>query len=104
MSQDPLDGRPTDQPRVISEKRAKQGRKGLPILVILAAALLFSGLAMGLMYLLTREPSSEVEMHNARQATDAEAFDRPSGDYARQAPAGQPPAQNREPSGETPAP
>lgn len=100
MSQDPLDGRTPDQPRVVSEKRAKQGRKGLPILVILVAALALSGLAMGAMYLFTREPSSEVEMHNARQASDAEAFNQPSGDYARQSLPGEPPAQNRDGPGD----
>ncbi len=92
MTNDPMNDTPAE-PRVISENRAKQGRKGLPILLVLVVALALSGLAMAAMYALNHEPAEEVEPHNARQASDAEAFDRPSSDYARQSPPGQQPAE-----------
>ena len=87
MTQDPMNDTPAE-PRVISEDRAKQGRKGLPILAVLVVALVLSGLAMAAVYLFNNQ---NVEQHNARQATDAQAFDQPSGDVARQSPAGEQP-------------
>ena len=98
MTHDPMNDTPAE-PRVISENRAKQGRKGLPILAVLVVALVLSGLAMAAVYLFNHQ---NVEEHNARQATDAEPFDRPSGDQARQSPPGvQPPEEPAPTAGQT---
>ncbi|WP_296818450.1 hypothetical protein [Brevundimonas sp.] len=87
MTHDPMNDTPAE-PRVVSEDRAKQGRRGLPVLAVLVVAVVLSGLAMAVVYLFNHQ---NVEQHNARQATDAEPFDMPEGDYARQSPPGQQP-------------
>lgn len=70
----------TDEaPQVISDTQAKQGRRGLHILVVLVASASLAALALFLLWMARAGDLASVEQHNARQFSDVAGVDQPVG-------------------------
>lgn len=67
-----------DPPRKINATRARQGRMGRPVVVVLAVSTLLAGIALFAAWGWRADDLASTAPNNARQPADAAAFNAPA--------------------------
>lgn len=74
----PPGGAEPDRPTVIDEDRAKQGRRGVPVFIVLVVSAALAAFALFALWMGRSGDLASTEPHNARQASDAAGVDQPT--------------------------